>query len=51
MKDFTTILLINTLRGITQHLQDAPVIDAARLGVVELVGVLHTEVERLQQRR
>jgi hypothetical protein len=50
MKDFTTILLMQTLEGIVQHVHEAPSIGPARKKTAEFVRAMFAVVERLPQR-
>ena len=50
MKDFRTILLIYTLRGISQQVTEAQPVGAARPASLEFMRMLDAEMARLQQR-
>jgi hypothetical protein len=48
MKDFSTILLINTLRATVDHLQQSAEIEQASPGVKDLKHTLRAQIVRLQ---
>jgi hypothetical protein len=49
MKDFSTVLLINTMRATVEHLQESSEIDQASSGLKELERTLLEQIVRLRQ--
>jgi len=47
--DFSTILLIETLRATVEQVRETPALDPAAPGIVEFQRVLETEIARLRK--